>query len=395
MRPSNLSKINYQTSVGAAAIIFIKRYCQLLFLLAIISLGVSCKKSTDVKPVSKKMVLVYMEANNDLRYDALNSINSMEKGAANLDGTLLVYIKTNSSNSYLLKIKHDEDGNRIVSDTVKTFGYTAPSDPNVVKQVMLYAQSEFPAQSYGLILWSHATSWAPASTKVKVQSFGSDSGKEMDIIDLKNALPDNLSFIVFDACSMGGVEVLYEFKDKAKYIIASPTETLSESFPYQKIVPLLFQDDENLSSVAKAYFNYYNAYTDDRQSATVVLVKTSELTPLATGLNTLMHKQKKYGDQLISTGVQRLDYTANFPVANYDFGDYLDHNFTIADLSSINLQLNKTILYKAATANFIGVPIKKFSGLTCAIPYTGDANLSYYQKLQWYTGAGLDLLFRN
>lgn len=45
-----------------------------------------------------------MDADNDLRYDALNSINRMEKGAANLDGTLLVYIKTESTKSYLLKI---------------------------------------------------------------------------------------------------------------------------------------------------------------------------------------------------------------------------------------------------------------------------------------------------
>ena len=389
----NLSKINYKRADIVTATVFVKRCRLSLFLLVIISLGISCKKGTTLKQVSKKMVLVYMEANNDLRYDALNSINSMEKGAANLDGTLLVYIKTNSSNSYLLKIKHDEDGNRIVSDTIKTFGYTAPSDPNVVREVILYAQSEFPAESYGLILWSHATSWAPAAGKIKVQSFGSDSGKEMDIIDLKNALPDNLGFIVFDACAMGGVEVLYEFKDKAKYIIASPTETLSESFPYQKIVPLLFQGDETLSTVAKAYFDYYNAYTDDRQSATVVLVKTSELTPLAAGLNTLMHRQKKYGDRLISNGVQRLDYTANFPVANYDFGDFLEHNFTAADLSGIKLQLSKTIVYKAATPNFIGVPIEKFSGLTCAIPYARDANLGYYQKLHWYTSAGFDVLF--
>jgi hypothetical protein len=67
------------------------------------------------------MVLVYMEANNDLRYEALNSINRMELGAKNLNGTLLVYIKTSSVRSYLLKIKYDEDDNRIVSDTVKVF----------------------------------------------------------------------------------------------------------------------------------------------------------------------------------------------------------------------------------------------------------------------------------
>jgi hypothetical protein len=354
----------------------------------------SCKKEGAVKKVvGKKMVLVYMEANNDLRYDALNSINMMEKGAGVLDGTLLVYIKTNSANSYLLQIRADADVNRIVSDTVKVFNNSSPSDPQFLHDVVQYGQAEFPAQSYGLILWSHATSWAPPADKLKTLSFGQDSGKEMDIIDLKNALPDNLEFLIFDACSMGGVEVLYEFKDKAKYIIASPTETLSESFPYQNIVSLLFQPADQLSGVADAYYNYYNAYTDDRRSATVVLVKTSELAGLASQMKTLMLSHKKYGDQLISTDVQRLDYTANFPVPNYDFGDFLTHNFNAMDLDGIHQQLAKLILYKAATPSFLGVPIRTFSGLTCYIPYQNDKNLAYYRKLQWYAGSGLSVLF--
>lgn len=366
----------------------------LFFIFLFLSASLSCKKEGAIKKsIAKKTVLVYMEANNDLRYDALNSINMMEKGAGALDGTLLVYIKTNSANSYLLKIKADADVNRIVSDTVKVFNSSNPSDAQFLHDVVQYAQAEFPAQSYGLILWSHATSWAPPSGQLKTFSFGEDSGKEMDIIDLKNALPDNLEFLIFDACSMGGVEVLYEFKDKAKYIIASPTETLSESFPYQNIVPLLFQTPDHLSDVAQAYYNYYNAYTDDRRSATVVLVKTSELADLPSQMKMLMLSHKKYGDALISAGVQHLDYTANFPVPNYDFGDFLTHNFEAADLNSINQTLGKVILYKAATPSFLGVPIRKFSGLTSYIPYQGDKNLTYYKKLQWYTNAGLSVLF--
>ncbi|NCD72493.1 clostripain-related cysteine peptidase [Mucilaginibacter agri] len=366
-----------------------------LIFVTLISALPACKKNTETPAASKRMVLVYMEANNDLRYDALNCINKMEKGASNLDGTLLVYIKTTTGKSYLLKIKADADENRIVSDTIKTYDNTAASDPQVVQQVIKDAQSAYPADSYGLVLWSHATSWAPATGKVKVLSFGEDTGKQMDIIDLKNALPNNLDFLIFDACSMGGVEVLYEFKDKAKYIIASPTETLAESFPYESITPLLFQSTGDLTSVAKAYFDYYNAYTDDRRSATVVLVKTSEMQPLASAMKSLIASHKKYGDSLISTGVQRLDYTANFPVPNYDFGDFLEHNFNTGDLTGINQQLNKTILYKAATPSFIGVPIAKFSGLTSYIPYQGDANLTYYKKLKWYTDGGISLLFDN
>ncbi|MCX2481141.1 clostripain-related cysteine peptidase [Pedobacter sp. MC2016-15] len=359
--------------------------------LLLIFLQFSCKKSEIKKEKVNSMVLVYMEANNDLRYDALNSINRMEKGAQALDGILLVYIKTSSVRSYLLKIKFDEDENRIVSDTIKVFENNSTSDPEFFKDVINYAQTEFPANNYGLVLWSHATSWAPANTGISTKSFGRDTGKEFDIIELKNAVPDNLQFIIFDACSMGGVEVLYEFKDKAKYIIASPTETIAESFPYQSITPMLFKGTEGLSNIARAYYEYYNSYTDDRQSATVVLIKTSELPALAQEMKSLMAMQKVYGDKLISTNVQRLDFTTNFPVATYDFGDFLDHNFSYATLNNIHAQMDKLMLYKASTNKFLGVPINKFSGLTCYIPFQNDVNLNYYKRLQWYRASGFNI----
>lgn len=370
---------------------------RLIFLLFITVTHLSCKKenSAPVKEKVNKMVLVYMEANNDLRYDAINSINSMEKGAANLDGVLLVYIKTSSTRSYLLKIKYDSNEDRIVSDTIKTFQNTSPSDAEFMKDVINYAQAEYPANSYGLILWSHATSWAPpGANTITTKSFGRDTGKETDIIELKNALPGNFEFIIFDACAMGGVEVLYEFKDKAKYIIASPAETLAESFPYQQITPMLFSGTADyLKSVAETYYNYYNAYADDRQSATVVLVNTAELVPLANQMKSLITKTKVYGDTFTRTGIQRLDFTSGFPVANYDFGDFLAHNFNNSQLADLLTQLSQTIIYKQATARFLGVPIRTFSGLTSYIPYQGDVNLSYYKKLGWYKSSGVNTLF--
>lgn len=370
---------------------------RLIFFFVVTAAGFSCKKENN-KPVKEKvnkMVLVYMEANNDLRYDAINSINSMEKGAANLDGVLLVYIKTSSVRSYLLKIRYDLDESRIVSDTVKTFQASSPSDAEFMKDVINYAQTEYPANSYGLVLWSHATSWAPpSSAAITTKSFGRDTGQEMDIIDLKNALSNNFEFILFDACSMGGVEVLYEFKDKAKYIIASPAETLSESFPYQQITPMLFQSASvGLKAIAEAYYEHYNAYNDDRQSATVTLVNTAELLPLANQMKLLLAKTKTYGSEFNRDGIQRLDFTSNFPVASFDFGDFLVHNFDSSNLSDMFVQLNKTILYKQATAKFLGIPIRTFSGLTCYIPYQTDVNLSYYKKLDWYKSSGLSLLF--
>lgn len=374
-----------------------KRLLLILSFLIVTALNFSCKKQEDLvskKIKAKKMVLVYMEANNDLRYEALTSINRMEKGAKDIDGVLLVYIKTSSVRSYLLKIKYDPDENRIVSDTVKTYTNSPSTDPQFMKDVVNDGQKEYPAETYGLILWSHATSWAPpANAMIKTKSFGRDNGQEMDIIDLKNALPNNLEFLIFDACSMGGVEVLYEFKDKAKYIIASPAETIAESFPYQNITPYLFKGSDQLKDIAQAYYDYYNSYTDDRQSATVALINTSELTQLAFEMKSVMLKTKVYGDRFKSENVQRLDFTAGFPVANYDFGDFLNHNWQPDQLKDIYAQLNKVILYKANTSNFLGKPIKAFSGITCYIPDLNDRNLTYYKKLQWYTASGFIIPF--
>ncbi|WP_432713236.1 clostripain-related cysteine peptidase [Pedobacter sp.] len=96
-----------------------------------------------------------------------------------------------------------------------------------------------PANSYWLVLWSHATSWAPPTGR-KTKSFGSDNNQEMDIIDFRNAIPSDFEYIMFAACSTGSVEVVYELQEKARYILFSPSAVPSASFPYEAITPHFF-----------------------------------------------------------------------------------------------------------------------------------------------------------
>ncbi len=370
-----------------------------LFWLSITMIISGCKKDDyprdDVKEKAARNVLVYIEANNNLESEALNSINGLEQGALNIDGVLLVYIKTTDTKSYLLKIKHDSDTYKIISDTVKTFNDESFSNPAFLRTVIEYSQKEFPADSYGLILWSHATSWAPPvqQTIPQTKAFGNDRGNEMDIIELKNALPNNFDFLIFDACNMASLEVLFEFKDKAKYIIASPSETIAESFPYQEITPLLFKSMDALKNLAEGYFNYYNSYIGFRQSATISLIKTDQLNSLAKEMKLLIQKNKSFGDTFIINNVQRMDFTSDFPVPMYDFLDFVNKNFINEDLAGLVSQLNKTILYKANTSHFLGSPIKAYSGLTCYAPAKEDINLSYYQRFQWYRESGFNIIF--
>jgi len=342
-----------------------------------------------------RTVLVYMEANNNLKFDALNSINGLEQGFNIKHGNLLVYIKTNDKFSYLLKIRHDVNKYEIVSDTIKVFNSSVASDPNIMKEVISFTQENFRASSYGLILWSHATAWAPSQKNdlLKTESFGYDRGIEMDIKQLKNAIPNNFDFIIFDACSMGSIEVLFEFKDKAKYIIASPSETISESYPYKLIVPYLFTDVDGLSQISKIYFDYYNNYQDIRKSATISLYRTSEIDSLAKDLNNLINSVKKDGFEGFKTlKVQRLDFSENFPIPVYDFYGFLNANFKSSDLTIITKRLKKLLIYTASTENFLNKKIENYSGLSIYIPDEKDRVFKYYTSLNWFHASGIDLL---
>lgn len=65
--------------------------------------------------------MISLLANNDLKYSALKSIDLMELRYKQHYGDLIVYIKTERRNSYILKIKNDNKIGDIVSDALKVY----------------------------------------------------------------------------------------------------------------------------------------------------------------------------------------------------------------------------------------------------------------------------------
>lgn len=370
-------------------------YCLKALLTLIVVIGLQgCKKPniTASKPIINKMVLVYVAANNNLKLDALRSINLMEQGAKLINGNLLVFVKTTSNSSYLLKIKYD-NSDKIISDTIKSYTNRNTSDPAFLKEVIADSRQLSPALSYGLVMWSHATSWTPPSN-IKTKSFGSDNNQEMDIIDFKNAIPSDFEYIMFDACSMGSAEVIYELKDKARYILSSPSEVLSTSFPYDKITPLLFGNSEDLKMICKKFIEYYENLSGLYASATVSLVDTKELDALVTETKKLLDNVKTKPDFNI-TQIQRMDFEIDARVPAYDFLSFLEQNFTSNQLNSIRAQLNKAVMYTEHTNFFFSTPINTFSGLSVYLPRKNDSFAQYYSNLSWYKSSGWNNLFLN
>ncbi|WP_443940011.1 clostripain-related cysteine peptidase [Pedobacter sp. MW01-1-1] len=350
-----------------------------------------CKKEPIEKPLvlSERTVLMYLAANNNLREDAVNSINKMEKGAQKLNGNLIVFVKTSSNKSVLLKIKYDNT-DQIVSDTVMIYGSENSSDPQFLAQVIKDSRRMYPAKSYGLVMWSHATSWSPPTIKVK--SFGSDRNYEMDIKDFKNALPSDFEYILFDACSMGSIEVVYELKDKAKYLLVSPSEVLSTSFPYDLITPFFFGDEEDLKNICRDFIAFYSSQTGESASATVSLIKTNELELLVQYTKRLLNSTT-LSKPIDLSNIQRLDFASTSPVPAYDFIDFLQKNYSQQDYQIVEDQLNKTVIFKGQTDYFFEQPIKKFCGLSVYLQNKDTSFSDYYRSLTWYNRSGWNILF--
>lgn len=363
--------------------------------LALLFVAASCEPvSLDPPeyPVKQKSILIYMVANNNLTSNATNNINSLLQGYLPTEDNLLVYIHSSSVKPSLLRLYKKEDGSAAI-DTVYRFPAMNSADPESLTKVMNVSKAMFPAQEHGLVLWSHGTGWLPEGYYGRTRSFGSDGGNEMDIIDLASALPHKLDFVIFDACLMGGIEVVYQLKDSVDYVIASPTEIMSDGFPYSNIMKHIFRSPMELEAVAKEYYDFYNNKSGSNRSGSIAVVKTSELENVAAKAKEIFEKYGNEGNlnsKLIDT-TQIQKYYRGKKHWFYDLNGLMQQ-LAGEDAKEFTNALNQAVVYKATTPAFLETSINsaKFSGLSTYIPSPrADAELlAYYRKLLWNKDTG-------
>ncbi|MBW8688324.1 clostripain-related cysteine peptidase [Chitinophaga rhizophila] len=364
-------------------------------LLAMVMLLSCHKEGLPVHDEGHRMVLVYLAANNNLRGEALNSIRKLQQGAKDLNGSLLALIKTDTAAAYLLKIKYAA-GMSIVSDTLKSYPLANTSDPALLSAVMADARSLHPARSYGLILWSHATSWAPPADIAIPESFGADNNREMDISVLAAALPKDLEFILFDACSMGSIEVAYELRKNTRYILASAAEVLSTGFPYEEMTSLLFGGVAELTTAAAYYIRHYQQQPGPEASATVSLTATAGLDALATTCAALVDAYTPKPGFVLKQ-LQTLNFQQGVGVPAYDFADYLEQNYSQPAIAPVLEQLQQVVIYSGHTTRFFDHTIRRYSGLSVFLPTQDESTRykAYYQQLTWDKATGWSRLFQH
>ncbi len=312
---------------------------RLLFrlLLAVAAAGcmAACDKAEPVEPVdpdkpivppaeTRQTIMVYLSGQSLARYFTQN-VNEMASAVAGSDGRSRVLIFSEPrSGAVLIECKYRGKGQKAQLDTLHRYTqeeFSSSIQRNDITKILNQMAGIAPASRYGLIIGSHGGGWLPAEYRLldnfgekssfslrprreedpllhkqagsdATRWFGEENGRVGEIEEwaagIQAATP-RFGYAIFDACFMSNIETLYEMRNIAPYIVASPCEIMGRGVPYDRCLPALLRDTQSETSAAtvplmefcRAFCDFYSTTTETRQSGCLAITRTAEIDTLA------------------------------------------------------------------------------------------------------------------
>ena len=356
--------------------------------------------------IFKRNILFYIATDNNQLDNGGNGdepramINAIRAGWTPGKGEMLIYTDQTNRPPCLLRIKETRnpaDG-FFALDTIQVFEEENSADAAVLSRIINRVVSDFPADSYGMMFFSHASGWlpegmltAPRSSvadrqdialmnpdEVDLRSLVIDNGNgtpfEMEYDDFAAAIPDHqFDFMIFDACFITDVMMMYELRNKAEYILGAAAEIVSPGFTplYRDHIMRLYDTRSDVSAIVAGFGQYYmdyitSSYPEDDVlcSATLGVIKMSEMHNLATTVKTALNGIILDESTLPVDSIQRYDRpnklitSIDRSIRYSDFGDVMAHLaadslITEANYEAFLSQMAKTVIWKANTKRFL------------------------------------------
>jgi len=406
-------------------------------------LAASCEK-TEETPGEKKLspdlyekghrtVLVYMLAENNLSSHVADDLREMMQGSRSMDGNdrLVVFVDRALPDEmpFIAQVRR--------GDTIVIKRYEEDfisSDPERMRDIVATVDQYFPADSYGLVLWGHASGCLVTSDSVASapkalparRAYGYDTGnnsnslytrKWMNVTQmgrLLSTLPQR-HFIMADCCCFMSLESAYELRGTCRYLIGSPAEIPATGAPYHLLVPKLFSDSEDFyRDVVDTYYNYYlQSYpvtypSLDGYSVPLSVVDMTQMEQLAEATRSVIRPISEVKEDSMV-----YYYREEMPTL-YDAGDYVTRNVADSVLRAVWWQvLDKAVPYRRLSTRWMTVYYmleydytrefvindERTACVSMFLPFPKYNFTSKYQyiegfrQLQWYYAAGCERFF--
>ena len=240
-----------------------------LILTTVVLLLCACSSDNEDNPLvpveSERSVLIYMAGENNLSGFADLNLDDIKLSSKSLkdNQNLIVYVDRYGIKPYMARVK---DG--VLVDSV-AMEESSSADPAVMENVIRQMRTKYPAKSYGLVLWGHCTGWLFSNDSIPYapkRAYGVDLNPQrhwMNIPSMAHAIAkgmnqEKLKFVFGDCCNLNCIEVAYELRNAAEYVIGSPAEIPDPGAPYKLIMSDLFSQSDNFYQLLiDDYYNHY------------------------------------------------------------------------------------------------------------------------------------------
>jgi hypothetical protein len=284
-------------------------------------------------------VLVYMAADNNLASYAKQDINSMESVAIPSGSNVIVQADF-PEGATRYRIGQDNSPN-ITSHVIADLGEIDSGSAATLNSFIRWGFAAYPSQRKMLVIWSHGDSWYKQESPIPGSKWiCPDDGSQhlMSIAEgdmqIAFAGTPKLDVLLFDACSMQGIEVLGEVYPYADYVIGSEELVPVYGFPYEAIIPLLGGDFEQLLiQIPELYRESYLPWGEintgeDYWTTTCSTIKTASMPQFLADFKNFVWQYREFAPQIMqhrpnlydmNTGEADVDVNQFlFCVANYD-----------------------------------------------------------------------------
>ena len=295
-------------------------------------------------------IMVFVNGKNNLEQFALKDMNEMEMVGSSDKVNIVTEIGRiagyDSSDGdwktvrrYL--VKKDNNTNKISSPVLQEFPKVDMGDYNSVVDFVKWAQANYPAKHYMLIVWNHGAGWIKSRGMevTKGISYDDQTGNHITTpqMGLMMKAIGHIDVYGSDACLMQMPEVDYEIKDYVDYIVGSEETEPGDGYTYNTFLgPIVAKPTMTAQEVGtiatNAYADHYG--TQDHTQSLV----------LASAMNNLVPLTNKFVAAAMAANEKDLIKTAMGQAQAYAYAENKDfwHFLSLYAASSKNAQVKAT-----------------------------------------------------
>lgn len=354
-------------------------------------------------------VMVYMGGDNNLSDAALFDLNEMEAVGSDDNMAIVAQYEFSAGESPSLPstmvnttfrqyIENDNNISSVNVSTAENIGNVNMGDEDSLSDFIEYAITNYPANNYALLIWSHGGGWKVAKANSRGAVVDDTSSSIMSLPDLADAVDSaetstesHIAVINFDACLMGMYEVAYEFRGLTDYLVASEESIPGDGNPYDALLAALKVNPDSSASdlatlIVDSYYNYYS--TQSRvQNTTISALDMSKIDSLDSAIlglaSALMADATSLSViQAAQENTQHYAYTNYHDL--YDLSQYLVNQ--MSGYVETAAQAVMTAVTNMVVANkTTGDGVTKSNGIAIYLPATdetSDADLEAYAILR-------------